>query len=233
MELTHHNLPSTFDFRLSTFDFRARLMVTLALVKMCKTFHLPERISWKDVRSRVQGVKFVDESRAVMVFEDVGEKTTVMGSIDSPVVRTCTTFFAEKQQQQVQMKQQEQKICRDTSIIRTLMVAVASKGGADVQWAKHPVTEACDYCVFQITTEKALDVFRLQQALSRKIGDKEWFVTMDLELDDALYAVCDQVTWRVSDTVPQRLLASVQGLAPCEARGLVETAWSDLARYFN
>ena len=57
------------------------------LVKTCKTFHLSDSLNWRDIKTRVEGVKRIDDHRSVIVFTgSTGKETTLLGYNNSPVV---------------------------------------------------------------------------------------------------------------------------------------------------
>lgn len=192
------------------------------LVKLSTTFHLSGRPNWKDIKNRVEGVKFVDDRRAVMFFrnEAIGTgavATTLLGSNHFPVVKTCSLYepsFGESDQAHSgHQKEIVQKLIKASGMKRTVIIA-----------------SSCDFSVFRVDIELCLDVHSCYQSLRQRamLVDSDSVehrrlacVLMDLELDDALYITHDKIVWRISDTVPQRILVSVEGKGPSAARELV------------
>jgi hypothetical protein len=176
--------------------------MTVALVKTCKTFKLSNGLDWKNIKTRVEGVKFVDERRAVMIFHGSGSKeTTLLGYDKLGIVQTCSLYEPIGAQG------------NDDDDAAILLELVAAS-----RMIKTYITGlSYDFSVFQVDTNVAIDVFSCHSSL-RRLGA---CVVMDRELHDALLITDDRVVWSISDTVPQKILASVSGVGPSEARRLV------------
>lgn len=172
------------------------------LVKTCMTFRLSERLAWKEIKTKVEGVKFVDERRAVMVFHKSASKTTtLLGANHMDVVKTCSVYdFGGNDDS-------------DDDEAATLRAVIKASGRRTI----YITSLAHDFSVFRIDTDKCVDVFRCYQLLTA-LGAS---VVMDHELHDSLLISQDSVVWSISDTVPQKILASVSGVGASEARGLV------------
>lgn len=195
-----------------------------SLVKSSKTFHLSGGLNWRDIKNKVEGVTFIDDRRVAMVFRNKAKETslattTLLGSNDFPGVKTCSLYepsFGESG---------NGDDGHDTEIVRDLIRASGMK-------KNRIIASSCDFSVFRIDIDVSLDVHRCYQSLRQRAssisvdGDavdqrRPACVVMDLELDDALYITHDRVVWRISDTVPQTILVSVEGKGPSEARVLV------------
>lgn len=194
------------------------------LVKLGKTFHLSGRLNWKDIKNRVEGVTFIDDRRAVMVFRNEAKETslvttTLLGSNYFPGVKTCSLYepsFGDSG---------KGDDGHDTEIVRSLLRASGMK-------KNRIIASSCDMSVFRVDIDVSLDVHRCYQSLRQRASStsvdrdsvdqrRPACVLMDLELDDALYITHDRVVWRISDTVSQTILVSVEGKGPSEARVLV------------
>lgn len=197
------------------------------LVKWGKTFHLSGRLNWRDIKNRVEGVTFIDDRRAVMVFRNKAKETslattTLLGSNYFPGVKTCSLYepgFDDSGDGD------DGDDGHDTEIVRDLIRASGMK-------RNRIIASSCDFSVFRVDIDVSLDVHRCYQSLRQRAsstsvgGDsvdqrRPACVLMDLELDDALYITHDRVVWRISDTVSQTILVSVEGKGPSEARVLV------------
>ncbi|CAM9105046.1 unnamed protein product [Ectocarpus sp. 8 AP-2014] len=184
----------------------------VALVKTCKTFRLSNRLAWKDIKTKVEGVEFLDKRRAIMVFHKPRSKTlTLLGSDHIDVVKTCSVYGDDGH---------DGNGDDDAATIRTVIEA-SGMGTTYVTSLAH------DFSVFRIDTDKSLDVFRLYSLLAR-VGAS---VVMDHELHDSLFITDDSVVWSISDTVPQKILASVAGVGAAEARGLVNRSRTKLGLF--
>lgn len=191
------------------------------LVKLSKTFHLSGRLDWYDIKNRVEGVKLVDDRRAVMVFRNKapGATTTLLGANLFAGVKTCSLFEA------AEGDINHGNAGHETGIVQELIKASGMK-------KNRILGSSCDFSVFQVDTDVPLDVHRCHQSLCGRDArphinadfDQRRLACflMDLEVDDALYITHDRVVWRISDTVPQRILVSVEGKGPSEARVLVD-----------
>lgn len=172
------------------------------LVKTCKTFHLSDSLNWRDIKTRVEGVKRIDDRRSVIVFTgSAGKETTLLGYNNSPVVKTCSLYETDDARGNDD---------DEAAILRALIKASKTK-------KTYVASLAYDFSVLRVHTDAPIDVFGSYQLLYR-MGAR---VAMDLELHDALLITDDKVVWSISDTVPQKILASVSGVGPSEARGLV------------
>lgn len=172
------------------------------LVKTSKTFRLSNKLSWKDIKTKVEGVKFIDESRAVMVFQKSASKTTtLLGCNHVDVVKICSVFDGDGNSGNGE---------DDVGIL----LAVVKASGTQTTYVK---STTHDFSVFRIDTNVSIDIFRCYELLYRT----DVSVMMERELYDALFIMDDKVVWSVSDTVPQKILASVPGLGSSEARRLV------------
>lgn len=171
------------------------------LVKTCKTFHLSNKLSWKDIRTKVEGVKFIDERRAVMVFNKSAVKMTLLGCNNFDVIKTCSVYGGEGDNGNGE---------DEVATLRSVVKASGMK-------ATYVNSTTYDFSVFRVRTDVSIDTFRCYQLLYR-LGA---IVAMDRELHDALLITDDRVVWSISDTVPQKILASVSGCGPSEARRLV------------
>lgn len=192
------------------------------LVKLSTTFHLSGRLNWKDIKNRVEGVKFVDDRRAVMFFrnEAMGTNpvaTTLLGSNHFPGVKTCSVY------EPTSGENDQAHSVHQTAIVQKLIKASGMKNNVII-------ASSCDFSVFRVDIGVYLDVHRVDQCLrQRAMGvdldsveqRRPARVEMDLEVDDALYITHDKIVWRISDTVPQRILVSVEGTRPSDARELV------------
>lgn len=194
------------------------------LIKLGKTFHLSGRLNWRDIKNRVEGVTFIDDRRAVMVFRNKAKgtslaTTTLLGSNYFPGVKTCSLYepsFGD-------IGKGDDK--NDTEIVRALIRASGMK-------KNRIIASSCDFSVFRVDIDVSLDMHRCYQSLRQRAsftsvdGDsldqrRPACVLMDLDLDDALYITHDRIVWRISDTVSQTILVSVEGKGPSEARVLV------------
>lgn len=174
----------------------------VSLVKTCKTFRLSNRLAWKDIKTKVEGVKFIDESRAVMVFHESASKTTtLLGYNHIDVVKTCSVYGSDGDNGNGDDEAATLRAVIKASVTRTTYIT----------------SLAHDFSVFRVDTDKCVDVFRVYQLLTR-IGVS---VVMEHELHDSLLFMDDRVVWSISDSVPQKILASVAGVKASEARGLV------------
>ncbi|CAN0563760.1 unnamed protein product [Ectocarpus sp. 12 AP-2014] len=175
----------------------------VALVKTCKTFRLSNRLPWKDIRTKVEGVKFLDERRAIMVFHKPASKTvTLLGSDHIDVVKTCSVYDGADG---------DNGNGDDEAATLRAVIKASGMGTTCITALAH------DFSVFRVNTDECLDVFRLHLLLAR-VGAS---VVMEHELHDALFITDDRVVWRISDTVPQKIMASVAGVSAPEAAGLV------------
>lgn len=175
------------------------------LVKTCKTFHLSDKLNWVDIKTRVEGVKFIDERRAVMVFRaSKSKETTLLGCNHFAVVKTCSLYEPGGQGGDDD---------DEAAIIRALVKASRTK-------KTYVDSLSYDFSVFRVDTDVSIDVFRLYQLLYRMGAN----VVMDRELHDAMIITDDRVIWSISDTVPQKILASVAGAGPSEARRIVNSS---------
>lgn len=170
-----------------------------SLVKTCKTFRLSNKLPWKDVKMKVEGVQFIDDNRAVMVFQKAASKTTLLGCNNFNVVKTCSVFGGDS----VPVEDEAEKL-------RMVLKASGMK-------TTYVITTTHDFNVFRVDTDVVIDVFRFYQSLSR-LGVS---VILEHELNEALIIEDDKVVWSISDTVPQKVLASVSGLGSSEARRIV------------
>ena len=96
MPIIHIRMPATSQAR-SYSHLQAPVFLSdtrmVALVKTCKTFRLSNRLAWKDIKTKVEGVEFLDERRAIMVFHKPASKTmTLLGSNHIDVVKTCSVY---------------------------------------------------------------------------------------------------------------------------------------------
>lgn len=190
----------------------------LFLVKTCKTFGLSDSLHWTTIKTRVEGVKFIDKLRAVMVFNgSAGKQTTLLGCNNFSIVKTCSLYkFGSGHDGGGDEDEAE--------ILRALMKASGSS-----KVCIH--SSSYDFSVFQVDTDVSVDLFRLDQLAQRgRIGvdaeseaaHEQPCVVMDLELHDALFITHGKVVWTISDTVPQKILASVSGVGLSEGRCLVK-----------
>ena len=175
----------------------------VALVKTCKTFRLSNRLAWKDIKTKVEGVQFLDERRAVMVFhEPAGKTMTLLGSDHIDAVKTCSVYDGATDGY-------------DDGDDEAAAVRAVIKASGMVSTCITALT--CDFSVFRLNVDRCLDVFRLHQLLARMGAS----VVMEHELHDSLFITDDRVVWRISDTIPQKILASVTGVAASEAARFV------------
>lgn len=193
-------------------------MTTLFLVKTCKTFGLSDNLHWTTIKTRVEGVKFIDKRRAVMVFNgSSGKRTTLLGCNQFAIVKTCSLY-------QFGARHDGTGDEDEAEILRALMKA---SGSSKIRIR----SLSYDFSVFQVDTDVAVDVFRLDQLSQRgcfgfeaqsEAVHEQACVVMDLELHNALFITHGKVVWSISDTVPQKILASVSGVGPSEGRRLVK-----------
>ncbi|CAM9101705.1 unnamed protein product [Ectocarpus sp. 12 AP-2014] len=178
------------------------------LVKTCETFHLSNRLPWKEIKTKVEGVNLIDDHRAVMVFQKSAAKTTtLLGSNHIDVVKTCTVYgFGGDDADDADDHDEEDSLraVLQASEMTTTRVTSSSH----------------DFSVFRIDTDVCLDLFRCYQVLVRMGAS----VVMEHELHDALLIRDDRVVWSISDTVPQKILVSVPGVGASEARALVNAS---------
>lgn len=178
------------------------------LVKVCKTFHLNSSPDWKRIKNRVEGVRYIDDRRTLMVFPEPGSKTLLMGSNDAPVIKTCWVEtdggpggadHADTGAKSVQ--------------------ALLGASGASIRVA----SQTCDYSVFRVSgpgPASHVDVFGLRQLLLRR----GYRVILDVEVHDALLLMTEDnnIVWSISDSAPQKILACVNGADGAEAKSLVQ-----------
>lgn len=187
----------------------------VALVKTCKTFRLSNRLAWKDIKTKVEGVEFLDERRAIMVFhEPAGKTTTLLGSDHIDVVKTCSVYDGADGHSGNGGGDDEAAALR-------AVIKASGMGTTYITALTH------DFSVFRVNTDKCLDVFRLHHLLAR--GGVS--VVMEHELHDSLFITDDRVVWSISDTVPQKILASVAGVAAPEAVGFVNRSRGKLGLF--
>lgn len=206
-----------------------------ALVKTCKTLHFHDRLSWRDIGHRVEGVKFIDDRRIVMVFrapaknadntETPASTTTLLGCNHLPVIKTCALYDTPNDLNAGAIDHGGDG--HEEAIIRNLMKA---SGQVQKTSAK---SVSYDFSVFRILDAGAVDVFLLHELLcgrmaaaaamdTEAVQNRRWAcVLFDPEIQDALVITDDTVVWSISDTVPQKILVSVERAGPAEARRLV------------
>ncbi|CAN0451311.1 unnamed protein product, partial [Ectocarpus sp. 8 AP-2014] len=125
----------------------------VALVKTCKTIRLSNRLAWKDIKTKVEGVKFLDERRATMVFHKTANKTmTLLGSNHIDVVKTCSVYDGAGDDNG-----------NGDDEAATLRAVIKASG----MEATHITALAHDFSVFRVYTDECLDVFRLHHSLAR------------------------------------------------------------------
>lgn len=177
----------------------------VSLVKTCKTFRISNRMAWKDVKTKVEGVKFIDENRAIMVFHKSASKTiTLLGYNHIDVVKTCSVYSSDGDSGNGDDEAATLRAVIEASVVRKTYITSVSH----------------DFSVFRVDTDKCVDVFRVFHLLTRTGVS----VVMDLELHDSLLFMDDRVLWSISDSVPQKILASVAAASAFDARGLVNNS---------
>ncbi len=203
-----------------------------ALVKTCKTLHFHDRLGWRDIGHRVEGVKFIDGRRIVMVFraparndgstETPASTTTLLGFNHLPVIKTCAVYEITNAGT-IGLGGDG----NEEAIIRNLMKASGKVRNTSAKSVSY------DFSVFRILDAGAVDVFLLHELLCKRIAaaaamdveaveNKRWAcVLFDAEIHDALVITDDRVVWSISDTTPQKILVSVEKAGPAEARRLV------------
>lgn len=206
-----------------------------ALVKTCKTLYFHDRLSWRDIGHRVEGVKFIDGRRIVMVFrapakndgitETPASTTTLLGFNHLPVIKTCALYETTTTENAGTIGHGGDG--HEEAIIRNLMKASGKVRKTSVKSVSH------DFSVFRILDAGAVDVFLLHELLCKRMAaaaamdaeaveNRRWAcVLFDPEIHDALVITDDRVVWSISDTVPQKILVSVERAGPAEARRLV------------
>lgn len=218
------------------------LNMTAFLVKACRTFHLTNDVNWKNIKNRVEGVTFVDDRRAAMVFRGPAKKaetatlqtattTILLGVNHHPGVRACS--FYEPSRDGENGGHDYNHGDHQEAIVRSLVEAQAPG------LKKNRITASSyELVVFRFYASNVVNVHRCYQILQRRdlavVRDEEEPVSgrevasfvMDLELDDALYITHDRVVWSIADTVPQKILVSVEGRNPSEARELINKSRS-------
>lgn len=197
----------------------------LFLVKTCKTFNLSNNLHWTTIKTRVEGVKFIDKRRAVMVFNaSGGKRTTLLGCNHFSIVKTCSLYKLGSGHEGG-----GDEVLQDEPEILGLLMKASGLSKVCIQSSSH------DFSVFQVDTDVNVDVFRLDQLARRgcfgfgfgvnaegEAGHEKPCVVMDLELHNALLITHGKVIWSISDTVPQKILASVSGVGLSEGRRLVK-----------
>lgn len=172
------------------------------LLKTCKTFHLSNTLPWKDIKTRVEGVKFLDDRRAVMVFHGMATKqTTFMGFKDLALVRTCS--FYDKSDAGGKDEDEEVMLRAIVKASKTTRISITSL--------------AYEYSVFRVSVDGHIVVHKLYDLLVSLGANAH----MESQLYNALLITDDKVVWSISDSFPQKVLAQVTGVGPSEARRLV------------
>ena len=189
------------------------------LVKACRTFVMSDGLAWKDIKHKVEGVKFIDDRRAIMAFGEAArsqKETTLLGLNYSPIVKTCSLF--------------DRSVAHATDEDeKTLVQKLLRASGRERIYVK---SSSYDFCVFQVHLDVELDVFRCHERLERLASGvvdehesvpqrRQVFVVFDREIHDSLVITDNRVVWSISDTVPQKILASVVGMCPSQALSLV------------
>lgn len=208
-----------------------------ALVKTCKTLHFHDRLSWRDIGHRVEGVKFIDDRRIVMVFcapaknaDDIqtpASTTTLLGFNHLPVIKTCALYETPSALNACTIDHGGDGHGHEEAVIRNLMKASGKVRKTSAKSVSY------DFSVFRVLDAGVLDVFLLHEILcgrmaaaaamdAEAVKNRRWAcVLFDPEIHDALVITDDRVVWSISDTVPQKILVSVERAGPAEARRLV------------
>ncbi|CAM9090833.1 unnamed protein product [Ectocarpus sp. 12 AP-2014] len=181
------------------------------LVKTCKTFHLTKKINWVDISTRVEGVRNIDERRTIMVFRRAGthpSETVILGSKHSPVVTTCCTYHGGNV---------GGDDGSDVTSVRALLEQSAFIVGIR--------SSSCSYNVFRLESLEFVDIFKTEYLLSRRGFPTvlEHEVASGLVFTDGADS---EITWSISDSVPQKILVSVTGNVPSKAHDMVEESRS-------
>jgi len=194
-----------------------------ALVKTCKTFRLIRGLDWTDVKTKVSGVKFINEDTVVMVFHGPGDrsghnpkpkKTMLLGSNHSSVIKTCCLYECEPHNDS-----DVHDTGNEVAIIRAMLKASGNS-------TLYVVESSPEYSVFRMYTDVVVDVWRSKQSLAQR----GFRVSLEFELDGALFVTDGKVNWRIPESLPQMILACVPGASPREAKCLVNQSWNNMLR---
>lgn len=177
------------------------------LVKTCKTFRLTKKIDSMDINNRVEGVRNIDNERTIMVFRRTGKQpseTVLLGSKRFPVITTCCTYDQGNE---------------------------GGDDGSDLQSVRAPLKESgcivairsssCVYNVFRLESRPIVDVFKAEYLFARR----GFSTVLEHEVHDCLVFTDGddaEITWSISDNVPQKIFASVRGCVASRAHSLVE-----------
>lgn len=199
------------------------------------TFTLSKSVDWKDIKNKVEGVKLLDHRRAAMVFRGPANtsnamqaSTTLLGVHQHPGVRVCSLYDPSGCRSHGENDHGD----REAAIIKSLVEAPGTK-------KNRVISSAYDLVVFRISV--CTNVDRLYEILltrdasavvvdgQESVGGQAFcsFV-MDLELEDSLYITHDRVVWSIAR---DRILVSVEGKNPSEARNLVDRSRSMIALF--
>lgn len=192
-----------------------------ALVKTCKTIRVLRVVDWTDVKTKVQGVRFMYGDTAIMVFRGSrGQsgstpkpyETTILGSKLSSTIETCCLY--------------ECAPCpdgygRDTGDEIAIIGDILKASGNS---ASYVVESSVDYSVFQMNIDARVDVWTSEQSLARR----GFAVSLEFEISPAMFVTDGNVHWSISESVPQKILACVPGASVCEAKVLVDRSWTEM-----
>ena len=182
------------------------------LLKTCKTFHLSHSLPWKDIKTRVEGVKFIDDRRAVMVFHGMAtQQTTFMGYKGLALVRTCS--FYDKSGAEGKDEDEQAMLRAIVKASKTTRISIT--------------TLQYEYSVFRVFVDGHIVVHKLH-ALLVSLGAN---AVLESQLYNALVITDGKVVWSISDSFPQKVLARVTGLKPSEARRLVNKSRATMALF--
>lgn len=127
----------------------------VALVKACKTFRLSNRLAWKDIKPKVEGVEFLDERRAIMVFHKPASNTmTLLGSDHIDVVKTCSVYDGAD-------GHSGNGVGDDEAAALRAVIKASGMGMTYITALAH------DFSVFRVNTDRCLDVFCLHHLQAR------------------------------------------------------------------
>jgi len=181
-------------------------------MKTCKTFHLSHSLPWKEIKTRVEGVKFIDDRRAAMVFQGMVTKQTIfMGYKGLALVRTCS--FYDKSDAEGKDEDEEVMLRAIVKASKTTRISITSL--------------AYEYSVFQVFVDGHILVYKLH-ALLISLGAN---AVIENQLYNALLITDNKVVWSISDSFPQKVLARVTGAGPSEARRLVNKSRATMALF--
>lgn len=189
------------------------------LVKTCKTFHLNRKINWVDIGNKVEGVHKIDAQRTVMVFRRPGKQssseTVLLGSHNSTVITTCCTYGEGNDGGD------------DGSDVQSVRALLQASGGMVAI-----SSSSCNYSLFRVQSLLTVDVFKTEYTLARR----GFTALLERELHNSLLFPGDddgEITWSISDTVPQKILVVVAGCAVSSAQILVEKSRREIGLELN